>query len=97
MNYLECSGLIFNGLIAGALFYALWVFIVWPMVEAFSICRWYAAIGRNYPEVKPSRGWLNLWWSRVEIGGRDYNSTSNKYGRWSGVGRWSVNSGVTQP
>jgi len=90
MNYLECSGLIFNGLIVGTILYALWVLIAWPMVEAFSQCRWYVQIGSNYPEVKPSKGWIGVWWSCLEIGGRSYDSKSNRYGTWSGVGKWKV-------
>lgn len=96
MGYLEISGLIFNVLVFGAVSYAAWIFIAWPMIEAISMCRWYAEIGRHYPDVKPTKGWLCLWWSCVDIGGRGYESTSNKYGRWSGVGRWYVNAGESQ-
>lgn len=97
MGYLEICGAIFNMILAGIAIYAYWIFIVWPMIEALSMCRWYAEIGRHYPDVKPTKGWLRLWWSCVEIGGRNYDSTSNKYGRWSGVGRWHVDNGETQP
>lgn len=97
MTYLEFCGVLFNVLAIAALLFILWVALLWPMIEAASMCRWYAEIGRHYPTVKPTKGWLRLWLSCVEIGGRGYESTSNKYGRWSGVGRWHVNTGETQP
>lgn len=97
MSYIEISGWAFNIIIVLLIIFLLWVFIIWPMIEAISICRWYAAIGKEYPSVKPLRGWLRLWWSCTEIGGRSFEPTSNKFGKWSGVGKWHVNTGETQP
>lgn len=97
MSYLEYCGVIFNSILAACAMLLWWSILIYPTIEAFSQCRWYAEIGRHYPTVKPTKGWLRLWWSCVEIGGRDYESISNKYGRWNGVGRWHVNVGETQP
>lgn len=96
MNYLELCGFAFNILLIAAGAYLTWVLLLWPMIEALSMCRWYAAIGREYPTVKPKKGWINVWWSCVEIGGRNFEATSNKYGRWGGVGQWDINLGETQ-
>lgn len=91
MTYIELSGWAFNVIIASIAILLLWLFVVWPMIEGISICRWYAAIGRHYPSVKPKRGWIRLWWSCTYIGGRSFDATSNRFGRWAGVGKWYVN------
>lgn len=97
MTYIELSGWVFNIIIALIALFLLWVFVIWPMVEGVSICRWYAAIGRRYPDVKPKNGWIKLWWSCTDIGGRNFESTRNKFGYWAGVGKWHVNTGEDQP
>lgn len=96
MGHMEICGVIFNLILAGFLMLICCSIFIFPAIEAFSQCRCYAEIGRLYPTVRPTKGWLRLWWSCLEIGGRDYESISNKYGRWIGVGRWHVNIGENQ-
>jgi len=89
-DYFYWSGVIATTIILLMLFiFALDLFI-WPMIEAVSICRWYAAIGKVNPSVKPKNGWIRVWWSYTKFGGRFYSSMTNKFGRWNGVGDWQV-------
>lgn len=89
-TYFYWSGVLLNT--GAAIFVALclWIWFIWPMIEAVSMCRWYAAIGKVYPNVKPKRGWVRLWWSCTEIWGRSNLGMTNKFGRWEGVGKWRV-------
>lgn len=93
MNYLEASGLIFNVLIAGTTIYATCIFIIWPMVEAFSMLRWYKACERTYPESIKLLPWYKVLLANYELFGRQFERKSHRYGEWMGVGKWRVYSG----
>ncbi|WP_277966704.1 hypothetical protein [Pantoea trifolii] len=96
MSYLEACGIIFNagcGLIA---IYALSLIVIIPAAEAVSMCRWYSAIGHQYPHAALSKSRLSVWWSCFKFGGREFAALSNRYGRWAGIGKWRVYEGDYQ-
>ncbi|WP_312839313.1 hypothetical protein [Pantoea piersonii] len=90
MSYLVICGIILNAIIATALIYALWISIIFPAVEAFSLCRWYSRIFKHHPSIRPEWSWLGCWWHNFHFMGRDFDSTGSKYGTWRGVGNWIV-------
>jgi hypothetical protein len=96
MSYLEACGIAFNAGLTLIAIYVLSVLALIPAAEAISMCRWYRAIGQQYPQAKLSKSSLSIWWSCFEIGGRKYDAVSNRYGRWAGIGDWRVYEGGHQ-
>lgn len=90
MTYLELSGVMLNILLVLLSAYVLWQAVIFPAIEAVSMCRWYAAIWCRHPYIRPRLSWFYVWWQKFELFGRDFISISNSYGRWEGVGKWSV-------
>lgn len=92
-TYLMASGIALNVILAAFILLVLWVWFVWPAVEAISQMRWFMAINRRHPQVKPQRSWLHVFLSCYEVFGRQYDARSSRFGRWEGVGKWTVFTG----
>ncbi|WP_312293198.1 hypothetical protein [Atlantibacter hermannii] len=92
-TYLMASGIALNALLAIFILFIAWVWFIWPAVEAWSMTRWYMAINRRHPEFKPRRSWLHVFAFHYELFGRDFDAQSCRYGRWEGVGKWTVFTG----
>uniref|UniRef100_A0AB74UJM8 Uncharacterized protein n=1 Tax=Escherichia phage vB_Eco_Lzu_P3 TaxID=3348405 RepID=A0AB74UJM8_9CAUD len=70
---------------------AIWVFLVWPAVEAASITRMtFEVYKRRGITEHPTR--LRMWWLwyRDMIGGRMFEAVRSEGWEWKGVGKWSV-------
>lgn len=90
MSYLIVCGIILNGIIATSVIYALWISIIFPAIEAVSLCRWYRRIVKHHPGIRPESSWLSIWWDNFHFMGREFSSTGSRYGTWRGVGNWIV-------
>lgn len=88
--YWIICGVLFNILVGGAVCVVLWVWIIWPAVEAVSITRMYCAVCklRGTP-----RRWVGfIWWTwfRDMAGGRRFECMRSNGWYWGGVGDWNV-------
>ena len=90
MGYLMICGIIMNAIMAVLLIYTLWLSIILPSIEAFSLCRWYGRVIKQHPGVRPKASWVNIWWANFHFFGRSFDSTGNIYGKWRGIGDWEV-------
>ncbi|SFN76872.1 hypothetical protein SAMN05216516_12017 [Izhakiella capsodis] len=90
MAYFAWTGIMLNIVIAAWL---TWNCLLLPTLEATSITRWYWAISRKHSVVKPAKTWAHIWMSNFHLFGRDFDSMSNRLGRWDGIGKWTVYSG----
>lgn len=89
-QYLMISGIVANIVFLALAFWIVFLWFIWPAVEACSMVRWYMAINKKHPGVKPKKSWLHVFLSCYEIFGRRFDATSNRFGRWEGVGKWSI-------
>lgn len=88
--YLLWTGIIANLIIFAALGMVLWVWFIWPAVEAFSKLRWYKACEKAYPTEIKLKPWYKIFAAEYEIFGRQYESVSHRFGKWRGIGKWQV-------
>lgn len=88
-EYLFWSGLVLNAAVVIVVALFVWVWFIWPAVEAISMVRYYCAIARKYPDVK-LKSRLKLFVYHYEVFGRSFESVRCNYGTWSGVGKWHV-------
>ena len=68
-----------------------WVFLIWPAVEAASITRMtFQIYKRRGIKEHPTR--LRMWWLwyRDMIGGRMFEAVRSDGWEWKGVGKWSI-------
>lgn len=68
-----------------------WVFLIWPAVEAASITRMtFQIYKRRGITEHPTR--LRMWWLwyRDMIGGRTFEAVRSDGWEWRGVGKWSI-------
>lgn len=68
-----------------------WVFLIWPAVEAASITRMtFEVYKRRGITEHPTR--LRMWWLwyRDMIGGRMFEAVRSEGWEWKGVGKWSI-------
>lgn len=68
-----------------------WVFLIWPAVEAASITRMtFQIYKRRGITEHPTR--LRMWWLwyRDMIGGRTFEAVRSSGWEWKGVGKWSI-------
>lgn len=68
-----------------------WVFLIWPAVEAASITRMtFQIYKRRGIKEHPTR--LRMWWLwyRDMIGGRMFEAVRSEGWEWKGVGKWSI-------
>ena len=68
-----------------------WVFLIWPAVEAASITRMtFQIYKRRGITEHPTR--LRMWWLwyRDMIGGRRFEAVRLDGWEWKGVGKWSI-------
>lgn len=68
-----------------------WLFLVWPAVEAASITRMtFQIYKRRGITEHPTR--LRMWWLwyRDMIGGRMFDAVRSEGWEWKGVGKWSI-------
>ena len=68
-----------------------WVFLIWPAVEAASITRMtFQIYKRRGITEHPTR--LRMWrlWYRAMIGGRMFEAVRSEGWEWKGVGKWSI-------
>lgn len=68
-----------------------WLFLVWPAVEAASITRMtFQIYKRRGITEHPTR--LRMWWLwyRDMIGGRMFEAVRSDGWEWKGVGKWSI-------
>lgn len=70
---------------------AIWVFLVWPAVEAASITRMTFAYYKKHG-IKAHASRLRVWWLwyRDMLGGRRFEAMRSHGWEWKGVGRWSI-------
>lgn len=87
--YLWWSGLTLNVLILFALSLVIYVWFIWPAVEAISMVRYYKAIAKKYPDVK-LKSIFRLFISCYEPFGRNFEAVRCPYGEWRGIGKWRV-------
>ena len=68
-----------------------WVFLIWPAVEAASITRMtfqiYKRRGITEPPTRLRMWWL---WYRDMIGGRTFEAVRSSGWEWKGVGKWPI-------
>lgn len=88
-EYLWWCGLAFNLAVLMFTMLVVWVWFIFPAVEAISMVRWYKEIAREYPDVK-LKGFFRMFVACYEIFGRTFESTRCRYGIWYGVGKWRV-------
>lgn len=88
-EYLWWCGLVANIAVAMFVLLVVWVWFIFPAVEAISMVRWYKAIAREYTDVK-LKGFFRMFVGCYEVFGRTFESTRCKYGSWYGVGKWRV-------
>ena len=86
--YLWCSGVALNVVALAFIALAVWVWFIFPAVEAASMTRWYRKMGKVHGVNVGGR--LKLFISCYEPFGRDFTSTKCRYGWWHGVGDWKV-------
>lgn len=94
-NYLIYSGLLFNALIALAAITVVFVWFIWPAVEAASITRCQRKVSKTYggkPSAKDIWKTFKYWYSDL-LFGRSWERISNRQFEWEGVGNWTVYSG----
>ena len=68
-----------------------WVFLIWPAVEAASITRMtFQIYKRRGITEHPTR--LRMWWLwyRDMVGGRMFEAVRSEGLEWKGVGKWSI-------
>lgn len=68
-----------------------WVFLIWPAVEAASITRMtFQIYKRRGITEHPTR--LRMWWLwyRDMTGGRTFEAVRSSGWEWKGVGKWSI-------
>lgn len=68
-----------------------WVFLIWPAVEAASITRMtFQIYKRRGITEHPTR--LRMWWIwyRDMIGGRMFEAVRSEGWEWKGVGKWAI-------
>lgn len=94
--YLFWSGVVFNVTLAGFLALVLWVWFIWPAVEAISMVRWYKACEKFYPTQIKLVPIHKLFIANYEIFGRQFERKSHRFGEWFGVGNWRVYSGADE-
>lgn len=78
-------------LFATVLALLVWVFLIWPAVEAASITRMtFQIYKRRGITEHPTR--LRMWWRwyRDMIGGRMFEAVRSEGWEWKGVGKWSI-------
>lgn len=88
-EYLWWCGLVANVAVVMFALLVIWVWFIFPAVEAISMVRWYKAIAREYPDVK-LKSFFRMFVGCYEIFGRTFEATRCRYGSWYGVGKWHV-------
>lgn len=88
-EYLWWCGMVANIAVAMFVLLVVWVWFIFPAVEAISMVRWYKAIAREYPDVK-LKSFFRMFVGCYEIFGRTFEATRCRYGSWYGVGKWRV-------
>ncbi|QCO71646.1 hypothetical protein P9616_gp50 [Escherichia phage CEC_Kaz_2018] len=84
-------GLGWRHLLLTVLALLVWVFLIWPAVEAASITRMtFQIYKRRGITEHPTR--LRMWWLwyRDMIGGRMFEAVRSDGWEWKGVGKWSI-------
>ena len=90
-TYFYWSGVLLNAGAAIFIALCLWVWFIWPMIEALSIARCYMAVmGSKSPKGIKSMIKIAIVYYPDLIFGRDFDALSNNKFRWEGVGKWQV-------
>lgn len=91
-TYFFISGILLNIALAGLLLLCVWVWFIWPAVEAASITRCFRraskASGGN-PSLKDTFRTFSMWYVDL-LFGRNWTRISNRQFEWEGVGNWHV-------
>lgn len=90
MYWMIC-GVLFNILVGGFAMLVLWVWVIWPAVEAASITRMTLQVRKRLGK---KRAWVGkIWWTWFReyfVGGRRFESLRGNGWYWGGVGDWNV-------
>lgn len=71
--------------------WVLWICVIWPFVEACSLCRWHCACLSVIKIKRPGFAYAaKTIWYYYFLGGRGFARTWNSFGEWDGVGNWKV-------
>lgn len=87
-TYIYWSGVAFNFTISSAVLLFLWLWVLFPAVEAVSMARYYRKVGKVHGIKVHS--FFKLFLAKYELFGRTFTAERCSYGYWEGVGRWEV-------
>ena len=87
-TYIYWSGVFFNSIIAVAILLLIWLWLIFPALEAASMARYYQVLGKVHG-IKV-HNWFRLFWANYEFFGRTFKAQRCDYGVWEGVGKWEV-------
>ncbi|MEL4016979.1 hypothetical protein [Dryocola clanedunensis] len=90
--YLITSGIVLNALLALAAILVIWVWFIWPLVEAISITRCFIRASKSCggkPTLREMNRTLVKWYLDL-LFGRSWTRISNRQFEWEGVGKWRV-------
>ncbi|NUU68456.1 hypothetical protein HQN64_20435 [Enterobacteriaceae bacterium BIT-l23] len=89
-TYLIFSGAIANIILAAIAILLVWVWFIWPAVEAISMTRFSMAVSKKCRLKTSAKTLLHAFLCYYEPFGRSFDSLGNRYGKWEGVGRWKL-------
>lgn len=92
-NFIIVVGMITTVLLIGLFALILWVWFIWPAVEACSLTQMHRRIHRmNKAEGLGVTNTLRSWWSWYQdcVMGRNWTALRGPGWEWEGVGNWRV-------
>lgn len=88
LDYFYWCGVVINVVAGGFIALIIWVWFIWPFVDACSLTRCYVAAMGNSRKASIAK---LFWYSYADvIFGRNWTAKYNNKFRWEGVGKWRV-------
>ncbi|MDQ9175274.1 hypothetical protein QBS69_14420 [Cronobacter sakazakii] len=88
-TYLLISGVVINVVILLIITSMVFVWFIWPAIEAVSMTMYYRRISKYYPDVK-MKGLIRVFASCYEPFGRRFETMRCNYGYWRSISDWHV-------
>lgn len=89
VNYLFWSGVVLNVAVGLFILLCLWVWVVWPAIEAISLTRMTRAVcKRDGVKFRPFKT-FRTWYADTFFG-RGFSAVRGSFWYWDGVGKWEV-------
>lgn len=90
ITYLIISGIAMNALLGGMLALCLWLWFIFPCLEAISMVRWSRAMHAQWPSLVSKPPFWKLFYHHYEAFGRNWTNIRCRAGEWHGIGNWTV-------